>query len=140
MTVTDPDYQAIFRALPNPTALFSRDVRYLDVSDSYVATVGRERPQLIGQDPFSLFPTELPHAAAAARASIESVLATGEVDKMDLIRYDIEVPGRPGVFEERYWMIVHVPVTGPDGRVHSFIHQATDATDTVRSLLKAQAR
>jgi PAS domain S-box-containing protein len=137
--MTDIDYRAIFRALPSPTALLSRDIRYLDVSDSYAATVGHDREQLIGRDAFSVFPPQQRHTLDAARASMESALATGEVDQMDLTRFDIEVPDMPGVSQERYWMVVHVPVVGPDGRIDSLIHQAIDATATVRSVLKAQA-
>ena len=31
--------------------------------------------------------------------------------------YDVEIPGRPGAFEERYWSPVNTPVVGPDGQV-----------------------
>lgn len=42
-------------------------------------------------------------------ALLERALAGGDVDVMPLVRYDLEVPGRPGTFEERYWTAVNAP-------------------------------
>jgi PAS domain-containing protein len=143
MTMADINYQAVFRALPGPTALLSSDLTILDANDDYLASVGREREELVGRNIFSAFPTNSREPgntdAANLRASLESVVATGEMDRMDLIRYDIEVPGKPGMFEERYWACVNSAVSGPGGHSDLIVHRAADATATVRQVIKAQA-
>ena len=141
--MADIDYQTVFRALPGPTALLSCDFTILDANDDYLAAVGRERDDLVGRNIFIAFPTNSREPgntqAEDLRASLESVVATGEMDRMDLIRYDIEIPGRPGVFEERYWACVNSPVNDPGGRPELVVHRAADATATVRQVIKAQA-
>ncbi len=141
--MADINYQTVFRAFPGPTALLSRDFTILDANEDYLAAVGRERGDLVGRNIFAAFPANTREAADSGaddlRESLESVVATAEIDRMDLIRHDIEVPGKAGVFEERYWACVNAPVIGPDGRPHMIVHRAADATATVRSVLKAQA-
>jgi hypothetical protein len=66
-------------------------------------------------------------------------VVTGEMDRMELIRYDIEIPGKAGVFEERYWACVNSPVLGPGGRPDLIVHRAADATATVRQVIQSQA-
>jgi PAS domain-containing protein len=141
--MSDIDYQAVFRRFPGPTALLSRDFTVLDVNDEYLTAVGRERVDVVGHNLFQAFPTNTKEpgntGAAELRASLELVLATAESDKMDLVRHDIEVAGKPGLFEERYWACTNTPVNGPDGRARIIVHRAADATATVRQVLKAQA-
>jgi PAS domain-containing protein len=141
--MSDIDYQTVFRAFPGPTALLSCDLTILDANEEYLAAVGRERTDVVGQNIFVAFPanTSGPGGSGAdnLRESLEAVVATAESDRMDLIRYDIEVPGKAGVFEERYWACVNAPVIGPDGRPNMIVHRAADATATVRQVLKAQA-
>jgi len=143
MTMSDLDYQTVFRAFPGPTALLSSDFTILDANDDYLAAVGREREDVVGRQLFAAVPTNSdgPGSTGAdnLRASLESVVATGESDRMELIRYDIEIPGEPGVFEERYWAVVNAPVAGPGGQTALIVHRAADATATVRQVMKAQA-
>jgi PAS domain-containing protein len=141
--MSDIDYQTVFREFPGPTALLSCDFTILDANDDYLAAVSRERADVVGQNIFSAFPTNTrePENTGAddLRASLQSVVATAESDKMDLVRYDLEVPGKAGVFEERYWACTNSPVMGPDGQPRLIVHRAADATATVRQVLKAQA-
>ena len=141
--MADINYQAVFVAFPGPTALLSCDFQILDANDDYLAAMGRDRADVVGQNIFVAFPTDGHErgntGADNLRASLESVVATGEMDRMDLIRYDIEVPGKPGVFEERYWAVVNSPVIGPGGQPDLIVHRAADATATVRQVIQAQA-
>lgn len=141
--MTDIDYQSVFRAFPSPVAVLSCDFTILDVSDDYLAAVGRERSEVLGQNIFAVFATNVPDPADTGpqrlRSSLESVAATGERDRLDLIRYDVAVPGKPGVFDERYWAVVNTPVIGPGGEPHMIVHRAEDATATVRQVLRSQA-
>ena len=143
MTMPDINYQAVFEAFPGPTALLSCDFTILDANGDYLAAVGRERADVIGQNIFTAFPTNRREPSNTGqdnlRASLESVVATGEMDRMELIRLDIEVPGKPGVFDERYWAVVNSPVLGQSGRPDLIVHRAADATATVRQVLQSQA-
>lgn len=141
--MTDIDYQAVFRALAGPTALLSCDFTILDANDDYLAAVGRDLGDVVGENIFSAFPKNAREPADIGpqylRASLEAVVATGERDRMNLMRYDIQVPGQPGVFEERYWAVVNTPILGAGGQPELIVHRAEDATATVRQVLKAQA-
>jgi PAS domain-containing protein len=143
MTMPDINYRAVFAAFPGPTALLSCDFTILDANEDYLAAVGRERVDVIGRNIFIAFPTNTraPDTSGAdnLRASLESVVATGEMDRMELIRYDLEVPGKPGVFDERYWAVVNSPVIGPGGQPEVIVHRAADATATVRQVIQSQA-
>jgi hypothetical protein len=143
MTMPDINYQAVFEAFPGPTALLSCDFTILNVNDDYLAAIGRDRADVVGQNIFVAFPTNTREPDNSGqknlRASLESVVATGEMDRMELIRYDMEVPGKPGVFDERYWAVINAPVMGSGSRPDLIVHRAADATATVRQVLQSQA-
>lgn len=141
--MTNINYQSVFESFPGPTALLSCDFTILDANNDYLAALERERADVVGRNIFSVLSTNLREpgtsGADSLRASLESVVATGEMDRMELIRYDIEVKGAAGVFEERYWAVVNAPVVGPSGRPDLIVHRAADATATVRQVIQAQA-
>lgn len=64
-------------------------------------------------------------------------MAEGETDVLALLRYDVEVPGRPGVFEERYWNAVNAPIPAPDGTVTGIILRVEEVTEYVDQLRRA---
>ena len=130
------DYRAIFKRIPAVMVALSPDFTILDISDETAELTGRKAEDLIGRDVFDTFrpnpddsgepgPREL-------RASLESVVATGERDVLPVTRYDLEDPGRPGVFDERYWAIVNIPVM-VDGRLSQIIFRAMDMTHLIRA-------
>ncbi|MEO3767151.1 SpoIIE family protein phosphatase [Streptomyces sp. B5E4] len=131
------DYQAVFHALPTAVALLTTDLVYLDANDAYWATTGRNRRQVIGRYLFDVFPDNPgdPQASGMRNlsASLHRVAATGERDTMALQRYDVESPERPGVWEERYWSPVNVPVFAPDGTVALLVHRVEEVTELVRA-------
>lgn len=141
--MSDIDYQTVFRAFPGPTALLSCEFTIVDANDDYLAAVGRDRADIVGLNIFAAFLTNPREPGSSGmdnlRTSLESVVATGESDKMELIRGDIEVAGKAGVYEERYWACVNAPVLGPEGEAQFIVHRAADATATVRSVMQAQA-
>ncbi|MFG3281434.1 PP2C family protein-serine/threonine phosphatase [Streptomyces sp. NPDC048111] len=134
------DYEAVFRALPAPVALLTTDLVYVDVNETFTTMVGRAREQLIGRYLFDVFPDNPDDpAASGARnlgASLRRVAATGEREAMALQRYDVEVPDRPGVWEERYWSPVNTPVLDADGNVALILHRVEEVTE----LMKARGR
>jgi PAS domain S-box-containing protein len=139
-TVTEPeiDYKRLFKIGPYRTAVISPDLTILDVNDEYLTASGRKREDLLGHSPFDLFPELLDDPADTGpgdlRASLEAVLASGERDVVSLTRYDVEDPGRPGVFEERYWNVVSTPMLTDTGRVMMIVVISHDVTPIVSQL------
>ncbi|MFD7256755.1 SpoIIE family protein phosphatase [Streptomyces sp. NPDC059874] len=131
------DYQAVFNALPGGVALLTPDLVYADANEEYFSTSGRSREQVIGRYLFDVFP-ENPNDPGATGmrnlyASLRRVAATGERDSMALQRYDVEHPDRPGVWEERYWSPVNVPVRAADGTVALLLHRVEEVTELIRA-------
>ncbi|MGY6024710.1 PP2C family protein-serine/threonine phosphatase [Streptomyces spinosirectus] len=137
------DYEAVFRALPGMVALLTPDLVYADANKDFQRLAGRTREQLVGRYIFDVFP-ENPNEPAAAgmretRASMLRVVTTGERDTMALVRYDIEDPQRPGLWEEHFWSPVNAPVLGPDGRVVLIVHRVEEITELLRARDSAAA-
>ncbi|WP_210586071.1 PP2C family protein-serine/threonine phosphatase [Streptomyces sp. GESEQ-35] len=131
------DYAAVFKGLPGMVALLTPELVYADVNEEFERTSGRTRQQLIGRYLFDVFPDNPNDPAATGMrnlaASLHRVLATGERDAMALQRYDVESPGRPGQWEERYWSPVNAPVFGPNGKVVLLVHRVEDVTELMRA-------
>ncbi|QYX81712.1 PP2C family protein-serine/threonine phosphatase [Streptomyces akebiae] len=131
------DYAEVFRALPGMVALLTPDLVYADANDDFLRLAGRSREQLLGRYIFDVFP-ENPNEPAAAgmretEASMLRTVATGERDTMALLRYDIEDPQRPGLWQEHYWSPVNAPVLGPDGKVDLIVHRVEEVTELIRA-------
>lgn len=131
------DYQEVFQALPGAVALLTLDLVFADTNEAYLSMSGRTREQVIGRYLFDVFPDN-PHDPAATGmrnlyASLRRVADSGEPDAMALQRYDVEYPDRPGVWEERYWSPVNVPVLAPDGTVALLLHRVEEVTELIRA-------
>ncbi|MEV7379634.1 SpoIIE family protein phosphatase [Streptomyces lydicus] len=141
MNGTPIDYAAVFRVLPGGLLLLSPEFVILDVNETLLHRAGRDRRQVIGRYLFDVFPDNPADPDASGMrnllASLERVVATGERDTMALQRYDIEAPGRPGVFAERYWSPVNAPVLDAAGRVQLVVHRVEDVTEIVRAGARA---
>ncbi|ARF59047.1 PP2C family protein-serine/threonine phosphatase [Streptomyces gilvosporeus] len=131
------DYEAVFQALPGGALLLTPDLVIVDVNEAHLRLSGRPRNGQIGRPLFEVFPDNPadPHATGARglEASLRRVLATRAPDSMPLHRYDVEAPGRPGVYEERYWSTVNAPVIGSDGEVQLLVHRVEEVTELVRA-------
>ena len=129
------DYQEVFRVLPGAVALLTPDGVILDVNDGYLEAAGRELAEVLGRNIFEAFPSNprdpTDSGQRMLRDSLETVVSTGEQDTMRSIRYDVEDPGRPGEFEERYWFVVNTPLRDVDGRVVMIAHKAEEITHIV---------
>jgi serine phosphatase RsbU (regulator of sigma subunit) len=131
------DYAAVYQVLPGPVLLLTPDLVMVDANQAYVRVSGRSREALVGRYVFEVFPDDPGDPEASGpktlRGSLERVLTTGERDAMAVQKYSVEVPGRPGVYEERYWSTVNVPVVGADGRVTLIVHRPEEVTALVRA-------
>ncbi|MBO4272359.1 PAS domain-containing sensor histidine kinase [Microbispora triticiradicis] len=140
------DYEAVFKAGQAPSLILTPDLVIVAANDAYLKVVGRTAKDLLGRPLFAAFPPNpgVPPDAGAQgadslRTSLEQVLTTRRRDFMPLQRYDVEAPGRPGVFEERYWSTVNTPVLGPYGEVLWIILSTEEVTDLVQTLRRSPA-
>lgn len=140
------DYEAVFRAGQAPSMLLTADFVVIAANDACLKLAGRSAGDMLGRNLFDVFPPNPAgpqdaeqQGARILRISLEHVLTTCRRDFMPLQRYDIEAPGRPGVFEERYWSTVNTPVLGPHGEVRWIVLSSEEVTDFVRALRRTGA-
>ncbi|MFJ9705055.1 PP2C family protein-serine/threonine phosphatase [Streptomyces sp. NPDC101234] len=137
MTDAEIDYATVFQTLPGMVALLTPDLVYADANEEFLRMSGRKREDLIGRYLFDVFPDNPNHDDATGMRNLETsllrVLATGERDTMALQRYDVQIPDRPGYWEERYWSPVNVPVLGADGKVVLLVHRVEEVTELIRA-------
>lgn len=130
------DYAAVFRALPSPVLLLTPDFVIADANSAYLQVAGRGLEELLGRTVSDAFPDNPADPGATGvrnlSASLRRVAETGQRDTMALQRYDVEVAGSAGVFEERYWSPVNTPVLGPAGQVVLIVHRVEEVTGLVR--------
>jgi PAS domain S-box-containing protein len=139
MTAPEIDQAAVFQSLPIPMLLLTPDFVMAEMNRAYLQVSGRTREELLGRVVFEAFPDNPSDPAANGvanlTASLRRVLVTAERDVMELQRYDVEVPGKPGQWESRYWLPVNAPVLGPDGRIALIAHCVEEVTDRVRRFI-----
>ncbi|MFD3437121.1 PP2C family protein-serine/threonine phosphatase [Streptomyces sp. NPDC058685] len=131
------DFQAVFQALPGAVALLTPHLVYADVNEAYLLMSGRTREQLVGRYVFDVFPDNPSDPGATGvrnlHASLRRVAATGERDTMAVQRYDVADPEQAGVWQERYWSPVNVPVLAPDGTVTLLVHRVEEVTELIKA-------
>lgn len=139
MTGPQIDYGAVYRDLPIPVVLLTPEFEMVDMNLAYLQVAGRTREELLGRNVFDAFPDNPsdPNANGVRElsASLARVLVTGKPDGLSLQRYDVGVPGSPGVFAQRYWCPVNAPVFGPDGRIVLIAHCVEEITERVSKFI-----
>ncbi|MGW0084819.1 PP2C family protein-serine/threonine phosphatase [Streptomyces sp. NPDC003393] len=132
MKEPDIDYQDIFGASPSAMLVLTPELVILDANAAYEQLVGRSRDQLVGLYVFDAFPQD-PEGMDDLEGSLRRVLQTRAQDVAGPIRHDVEEPGRPGVFAERYWSPVNAPVLDAAGRIGLVVHRLEEITGLVRA-------
>ncbi|MEU9368166.1 SpoIIE family protein phosphatase [Streptomyces avermitilis] len=126
------DYEALFSAAPTPCLVLGPDLIILDVNDAYLRVAGWSKQDLVGRYLFDAFPDNPADPGADGvrnlYGSLHRVLRSKEPDTMTVQKYDIPVAGQEGVFAERWWSPVNIPVLAPDGQVVWILHQVEDVT------------
>ncbi len=137
------DYMSVFQNLPVPILLLTPDYVIISANSSYENITGKSDKELAGRSVFEAFPDNPSEPGATGSRnlgeSLRRTAETGERDVMALQRYDVEVPGRPGVFQERYWCPMNVAVRDPDGEVTMLIHLVEEVSDLIRKFVEADA-
>jgi PAS domain-containing protein len=143
MTADQVDYKSVFQNLPTPVLILSADFQIIDANVAHLGLTGRARDELVGLSVFDAFPDNPSEPAVSGTgnlgASLRRVVDTGKPDTMALQRYDVEIPGKPGVYKERYWCPVNVPVHRPDGGVDYIIHVVEEVPDLIRKFVDAES-
>jgi PAS domain-containing protein len=143
MTGLQVDYAEVFRQLPVPVLLLTPEFDIAEMNLAYLQVAGRTREELLGRNVFDAFPDNPwdPDASGVRKLgeSLRRVLATGQPDALAFQRYDVEVPGSPGVFAQRFWCPVNAPVFGPDGRVVLIVQCVEEISDKVRRFVSGLA-
>ena len=129
--------------MPGAVALLSPDLVILDVSDGYLDAAGRRVDDIVGRHILEAFPVNPRDPGDTGprdlQASLEAVLANGMPDFIDPTRYDVEDPGRPGEFEERYWTMANVPVCDVSGQICMIVHIAQEVTNLMHAVRSTNA-
>jgi PAS domain-containing protein len=104
----------------------------IDANDSFVEASGRPLEDLVGHHFFALFPKMPPDPGGDPMwTALERAVTSGRPERDRLIRYDVEDPARPGVFEERYWSAVVRPIRGLGGELDVLELSAREITSVI---------
>jgi signal transduction histidine kinase len=125
-----PNFELIFRSVPEQYMLLDPEFFIADVSDAYARATLIERT-VIGRHLFDVFPDNPDDPAADGvrnlRTSLERVRRTLSLDAMAIQKYDVRKP-ETGEFEARFWSCVNVPILRDDGALLYILHRAEDVT------------
>ncbi len=135
--VREPDFRALFEAVPGLYLVLDPSLVIVAVSDAYLRATMTRREDILGRHIFDVFPDnpDDPTATGVAnlRASLERVLRLRKPDTMAVQKYDIRRPGAEGgAFEVRYWSPRNSPVLNARQQVEYVVHEVEDVTEFVR--------
>jgi PAS domain-containing protein len=135
-------FRKAFEASGEPTVLLDprEGLRIVDVNDAYLATVALDRSRTAGERLFDIFPDNpddpLADGMSNFYASLKAAAQSGAMHAMPLQRYDVRLNG---VFVERYWLPVNIPIFDEQGRLRFLANQARDVTDEVLAARRRRA-
>lgn len=128
------DYHSIFEHAPDLYMILSPELIILDCSDNYLKATLTTRKQVMGRHLFEVFPDnpDDPNATGVAnlKASLNRVLQNKTVDAMAVQKYDVR--NADGVFEEKSWSPINLPVLDKNGNIAFIIHKAEDVTNLLK--------
>lgn len=133
---TTVQFQPLFDSLPQSYILFAVDDPDFTIvaenkAHEIVAMV--KQADVIGQPLLKAFPDTSPKYLETGVSdliqSIRKVIASGEPDPMNALRYDLRSP--EGVMEPRYWRVTHYPIFNGDNKVTYVIQATTNVTDEI---------
>jgi signal transduction histidine kinase/CheY-like chemotaxis protein len=126
----EPDFSAIFEALPGSFLVLSPDLVIMAASAAYRRDIRATRDALIGRPILEVFPDRPdPGGLVSLRASLDRVRTSHQADTIAVRRYDLGAMGAEP--DTRYWSLVNVPVLSVGGQLDYLIHWLDDVTDLV---------
>ncbi|MEU4835917.1 PAS domain-containing sensor histidine kinase [Streptosporangium sp. NPDC023615] len=133
--MAEPDFTAFFHATPAALALLSPDLVYTTVNQTFERLTDRSRQEIVGRHLLEIFPgSPSTDQGEALQLSMQRVLAESAIDIMPLQRYDLEIPGRPGQVQERYWNITNAPLLDERGNTCGVVNLPQEVTAFVRQM------
>jgi PAS domain-containing protein len=116
--------------------LLTADLDILDANDEFLATVGRQLEELIGRNFYDKFP-KIPEDPGGRPKwiALDEAMTSGRRQCDQLLRYDIEDPGHPGVFVEHWVTALAQPIRGSDGHVQVIELSIRDITPVIDQYL-----
>jgi PAS domain-containing protein len=128
-------FRFAFEATPHPYLLLTPKLDIASANDAYLSVTMTRRNDIVGTGIFDVFPDNPADAAADGvrnlKASLVRVLDRGAADPMARQRYDIRRPD--GLFEERWWQPINIPVFNGDRRLMGVLHHVEDVTAAVKA-------
>lgn len=136
-TPNEPDFRALFEALPGLYLILDPDLQILTASNAYLVATMTVREEIVGRNIFEVFPDNPDDPAATGvstlRASFDRVRRELEPDTMAVQKYDVRRPDADGGgFEVRYWSPRNLPVLDAQRQLRYFVHRVEDVTEFVR--------
>lgn len=121
-------YKDLLNRAPNAYVVVDRELRIVWMNDAYLAVTGRERCEITGRAMFDAFPAdEESDSYRKLRSSFDRAFASGKVDEIAHIRYDIANPD--GSVSERYWSATHTPIFDEAGQTIQLLQHTVDITE-----------
>lgn len=132
------NYQIMFEKCPGKFLVLLPDEKFtiVAITDEYAKATNIKKTEAIGRSIFEVFsenPGEQQDIAVQSMLrSLNKVVQTKKIDKLDVHKYDIREPVElGGNFEDRYWLPVNSPVINEYGQVQYIIHLIEDVTEIV---------
>jgi len=125
------DFQKVFLSAPSLFLILSTDLTILDLNDSYEKATMRKREEMIGRNLFEVFPDnpddKLADGVSNLSRSLHTVLKEKKRHVMAVQRYDVQGPD--GIFEERYWSPINIPILNANNEMDCIVHRVEDVTE-----------
>ncbi|MBS9524544.1 PAS domain S-box protein [Litoribacter alkaliphilus] len=133
-------YRKVFKDSVVPSAIFDVDAptfTILDVNKAYTEVVKSSFEKIVGKGVFEAFPDlgeGENHGQSDLLAALKETIATKDVFKMPVIKYDV-INQQTGKREEKYWELSSSPMLDSSGKVESLLIQINDITPHLRTLM-----
>jgi len=132
MLAQEIDFHDIFKIHPTGMLLLTADLVIQDANDAFLAEVGRPLEDLIGHNFYDEFPKVPEDSGGRPKwTALDEAMTSGRRQCDQLIRYDIEDPGRPGVFVEHWVTALAQPIRGSDGHIQVIELSMRDITPVI---------
>lgn len=125
------DFQKIFELTPSLYLILSPELNILYTNNAYELASMKKREEMIGRNIFEVFPdnpdVKNANGVSTLSNSLNLVLKNKKQHTMAIQKYDIQRPD--GVFEEKYWSPLNIPVLNSDNEIECIIHRVEDVTE-----------
>ena len=127
------DYERLFEALPQPHALFDKDLRFVAANGALEASLGLSAVDLCGRSVFDVFP-DGGEAGDRLRLCLDRVLQSGRRSSIAFLRHDRAAPEpASGEADPRYWSLTCSPILDVSGQTEFIVASIANVTERGRA-------